>query len=73
MDARGHLIPRIRHLNDFAVAVAVALAQPDFFLSDNTAHFNGAFGDHIGVRVLTSGAVLDLLLDIAIPALGSPA
>ncbi len=71
--ARRGLLSRIRHLNDLSIAVAVDLAQPDFFLSDNTAHFNAAFGDHIGVRVLTSSDFLDLLLDTAIPNLVPPA
>jgi predicted nucleic acid-binding protein len=72
MDARLDLLTAVRHVNDFAVAVAVDLARPDLFVSDNTQHFGQAFAARTGIPVLTSGEFLDRILETALPSLFPP-
>jgi len=63
-----HLLPYLRHINDYAVLVAALEAGLDWFLSDNTTHFNQRLAEASGLNILTSREFIRRLI-IPQPAL----
>lgn len=64
-DALGkyrHLLPYLRHINDYAVLVAALEAGLDWFLSDNTAHFSQSLAAASGLNILTSREFIHRLI-----------
>ena len=54
LDRHRHLLSYLRHINDYAVMVAALESGPDWFLSDNTAHFSQNLATASGLTILTS-------------------
>jgi len=61
------LLPHLRHMNDLPVLAATLQAQPDWFLSDNTAHFGPGLAAATGLNISTSG---DFLRRLILPSAG---
>lgn len=57
-------LPHLRHVNDLAVLAAALNEQPDWFLSDNPAHFGPALAAASGLNISTSG---DFLRQLIVP------
>jgi predicted nucleic acid-binding protein len=49
----------IRHANDAPALAAALRARPDWFLTDNTAHFNAEVAMRTGLRILTPSEFLE--------------
>jgi hypothetical protein len=62
LDRHRHLLPYLRHINDYAVMVAALEADPDWFLSDNTAHFSPSLAVASGLNLLTSQEFISRLI-----------
>jgi hypothetical protein len=60
--ACAHLLPHLRHTNDLPVLAAALQAQPDWFLSDNPAHFGPDLAAASGLNISTSGDFLRRLI-----------
>jgi len=57
-------LPYLRHVNDLAVLAAALNVQPDWFLSDNPAHFGPDLAAASGLNISTSG---DFLRRLVVP------
>lgn len=55
------ILPVIRHVNDLPAVVTALLAQPDWVLSTNTAHWNSRLTARTGLRVATALSFLSQL------------
>jgi hypothetical protein len=54
LTASRSLLVHLRHLNDLPVLVAAVKAGPDWFISDNVAHFGPEVANATGLNILTS-------------------
>ena len=59
-----YLLPYLRHLNDLPVIVSAIFASPDWFLSDNVAHFSQELADVTGIKIASS---IEFLQQLIIP------
>jgi len=55
-------LPVLRHSNDLPVLASALVARPDWFVSDNTAHFGPDLAAATGLHILTSSDFLRRLI-----------
>ena len=54
IDEARKFLPVLRHSNDLPILASILKARPDWFLSDNTAHFGPELAAATGLNILTS-------------------
>jgi hypothetical protein len=54
LQAAWAYLPLLRHVNDLPILAEALVARPDWFLSDNPAHFSSALASATGLRFETS-------------------